>query len=73
MFKNCPKLKEINLSNFNTSNVNDMSFMFSECTSLEELNISNFNINNVTILKQEINRFNNILIICVFLVYKINL
>ena len=41
-------LKEINLSNFNTNNVNDMSYMFYRCTKLKELNLSNFNTTNVT-------------------------
>ena len=48
MFFECSSLKEINLSNFNTNNVNDMSLMFSGCSSLKELNLSNFNTNNVT-------------------------
>ena len=48
MFDGCSPLKELNLSNFNTNKVNDMSFMFSFCSSLEELNLSNFNTNNVT-------------------------
>ena len=30
-------LKELNLSNFNTENVTDMSFMFYECSSLKKL------------------------------------
>ena len=40
--------RKINLSNFNTNNVEDMSGMFSECSSLKELNLSNFNTENVT-------------------------
>ena len=47
MFCGCSSLKELNLSNFNTNNVNNMSGMFSGCSSLEELNLSNFNTNNV--------------------------
>ena len=41
-------LKELNLSNFNTNNVTDMSFMFNGCSSLKKLNIFHFNTNNVT-------------------------
>ena len=41
MFEECSSLKELNISNFNTNNVTDMSDMFKEC----KLNISNFNIN----------------------------
>ena len=48
MFNGCSTLKELNLSNFITNNVTDMSKMFSGCSSLKELNLSNFNTNNVT-------------------------
>ena len=39
MFTNCQMLKYINLSNFRTENVLDMSGMFSGCHSLEEINL----------------------------------
>ena len=42
-----PSLQELNLSNFNTNNVTNMSDMFSGCSSLKELNLSNFNTKNV--------------------------
>ena len=48
MFYECSSLKELNLNNFNTNNVTDMSYMFYECSSLKELNLNNFNTNNVT-------------------------
>ena len=32
----CYSLTNIDLSNFNTENVNDMSYMFNECNSLIE-------------------------------------
>ena len=48
MFFGCLSLKELNLNNFNTNNVIDMSYMFDECKSLEKLYINNFNINEVT-------------------------
>ena len=38
MFSNCYSLTSLNLSNFNTNNVNDMSYMFSGCSSLASLN-----------------------------------
>ena len=41
-------LKKLNLNNFNTNNVTDMSNMFYYCSSLKELNINNFNTNKVT-------------------------
>ena len=47
MFSECSSLKELNLSNFNTNNVNNMSGMFYKCSTLKELNLSNFNTNNV--------------------------
>ena len=48
MFCKCLSLKELNLKNFNTNNVTDMSRMFFGCSSLKELNLNNFNTNNVT-------------------------
>jgi len=44
----CEKLKEINLSSFNTKNVTNMSFMFGLCKNLVNLNLSSFNTENVT-------------------------
>ena len=32
MFDGCSLLKELNLNNFNTKNVNDMTGMFSRCS-----------------------------------------
>ena len=37
MFYECPSLKELNINNFNTDNVTNMSYMFSGCTALNEL------------------------------------
>ena len=48
MFSECSSLTNINLSNFNTNNVTNMSYMFSGCSSLININLSNFNTNNVT-------------------------
>ena len=48
MFYECSSLKELNLNNFNTNNVTNMSGMFYGCLSLKELNLNNFNTNNVT-------------------------
>ena len=47
MFDGCSPLKELNLTNFNTNNVTNMSSMFDGCSSLKELNLNNFNTNNV--------------------------
>ena len=48
MFWNCRSLTNLNLSNFNTQNVTNMSNMFNWCESLKNLNLSNFNNQNVT-------------------------
>ena len=47
MFKNCEKIKNLNLSNFNTKNVINMDDMFSGCSSLLSLDLSNFNTEKV--------------------------
>ena len=43
MFQECSSLKELNLSNFNTNNLNvrNMDGTIIECSSLKELNLSN--------------------------------
>ena len=48
MFSNCSSLPSLNVSNFNTSNVTNMSNMFQNCSSLPSLNVSNFDTSNVT-------------------------
>ena len=47
MFYECKSLKNLDLSNFNTKNVTDMSDMFSYCESITDINLSNFNVQNV--------------------------
>ena len=47
MFSVCSSLKSINLSSFNTNNVNNMREMFSRCSSLESIDLSSFNTTNV--------------------------
>jgi surface protein len=48
MFEECFELEYLDLSNFNTSNVVDMSFMFNKCYKLKEIKgINNFNIKKV--------------------------
>ena len=46
MFFRCSLLEDLNLSNFVTKNVVNISFMFCGCPLLKEINISNFIINN---------------------------
>ena len=47
MFYKCSSLIKLNISNFNTTNVKDMSCMFCKCNSLEDLDLSNFNFDKV--------------------------
>ena len=47
LFKYCHSLEQLNLSNFNISNVLDMYHMFYRCSSLKELNLYNFNSSKV--------------------------
>ena len=48
MFGGCSSLTSLDLSNFNTSKVTNMSSMFSSCSSLTSLDVSNWNTSNVT-------------------------
>ena len=47
MFSGCSSLTSIDLSNFNTQKVTDMSYMFSDCISLTNIDLSNFNTQKV--------------------------
>ena len=47
MFSGCYSLKSIDLSSFDTTNVNDMRFMFYQCFSLKSIDLSSFNTRNV--------------------------
>ena len=48
MFYNCSSLISLNLSNFNTSLVNNMSSMFYNCSLLSYLDLSSFNTSRVS-------------------------
>ena len=48
MFSNCSCLKTIDLSEFNTKNVTNISFMFNCFNNLENLNLGTFYTKNVT-------------------------
>ena len=44
MFDGCENVKDVDLSSFNTKNLESMKFMFSSCSNLENINLSNFDI-----------------------------
>ena len=46
MFQFCSGLKELDISNFNTENTQDMERMFWDCDSLEKIDISKLNLTN---------------------------
>ena len=48
MFKGLQNINKIDLSNFDTSDVRDMSFMFSECLNLKEINMNGIDTSSVT-------------------------
>ena len=47
MFSNCYDIKEIDMTNFDTTGIIEMKQMFQNCYSLKSLNISNFKTQNV--------------------------
>ena len=52
MLDHCVSLKNINISNFDTSNVEESESMFNECRVLTSLDIRNFNILIFQIIKK---------------------
>ena len=52
MFGHCSGLTSLNLSNFDTSNIVDMSLMFVGCSKLTSLDLSSFNTSNVIKMTQ---------------------
>ena len=60
MFNACMNLTELNISNFDTGNVTDMSLMFSYCSNLATLNLSNFDTRNVTDIEQMFHECDNL-------------
>ena len=47
MFEGCKSLIELEISNFDTTNVTLMHNMFKDCSSLQKINLTNFNTINV--------------------------
>ena len=50
MFFGCSKLKEINVSKFNTTNCKDILDMFSYCSSLESIDMLNWDMKNINVI-----------------------
>ena len=50
MFKSCNKISEINLTNFDASELTCIQSMFNGCSSLIYLDLSNFNIEKVSLM-----------------------
>ena len=48
LFSGCSALSNLNVSNWNTSNVTTMACMFADCSELTELNVSNWRTPNLT-------------------------
>ena len=61
MFRECSKITELNLSNFDISLVTNMNNMFYGCTSLINLDLTNFNTSHVIDMKY---MFRNCLSLC---------
>lgn len=55
MFYNCRALTSLDLSGFDTSNVEDMSIMFYGCSALTSLDLSDFDTSNVTYMSNMFN------------------
>lgn len=47
LFAKCSSLMQLDLSNFDTSGVKDMSWMFANCSALESLDLSGFDVRSV--------------------------
>ena len=47
MFFSCSSLKKLNLDNFNTINISNMSYMFNKCPLLNEIIVSRINTSNL--------------------------
>ena len=70
MFSGCSSLKELNINNFNTINVNNMEGMFYGCSVLNELNLYNFNTNNAIFMRRMFYGCSNDLIMKIKTQYK---
>ena len=51
IFYGCKNLMTLNIENFKTDNVTNMSYMFHKCISLLVIDLNNFNTSNVQNMK----------------------
>ena len=65
----CSSLTSLNLSNFNTDNVQNMSYMFCDCSSLTSLHLSNVNTYNVNNMNYMFYNYHNIKILDLYYFY----
>jgi len=47
VFEGCSSLKNIDIANWDTSNMNSTAYMFKDCSSLESIDLSNWNVSSV--------------------------
>ena len=83
MFDGCKSLGEIDLSNFNGRNINNINEIFNNCDSVKVINLSNFNAENLIDMSiifyglknleeldiSDLERLMKILVICLMVVY----
>jgi len=60
MFYGCKNIINIDLSFFNSKNINNMSYIFYDCINLEKINLSSFDTKNVTNMESMFDNCNNI-------------
>ena len=60
MFRNCTNIVSIDLSRFDSSNVDNMNYMFGRCFELKEINMSNLNTEKVTDMGYMFNKCKNL-------------
>ena len=53
MFKNCEKLKKINVSKFNSSKCEAIDEMFWGCSNIKEIDMINWNMSSISIKKMQ--------------------
>ena len=56
MFRNCDNIESVDLSSFDSSDVNNMNYMFGKCHYLEEVNLNNLVTDKVTDMSYMFNK-----------------